>query len=137
MGSRQSRVAAHEPADVDAGAGADAALVQKATIPVDPRYEKKKVNVLGKQMAYCEAGTPGNGKETHTTVFTHGNPTSSYMWRNVMPHCEHFVGVRLIAPDLIGMGASDKLDNIDDANRYSLKEQSRYFAAFLEALRVA
>ena len=135
MGSRQSRVAAHEPADVDASAGADAALVQKATIPVDPRYEKKKVNVLGKKMAYCEAGTSGTA--THTIVFIHGNPTSSYMWRNVMPHCEHFVGVRLIAPDLIGMGASDKLDNIDDVNRYSLKEQSRYFAAFLEAVGIS
>ena len=143
MGSRQSRVAANDragagaDADADASAGADAALVGAAAIPADPRYEKKKVNVLGKQMAYCEAGSLGPGEATHTLVFVHGNPTSSYMWRNVMPHCEHLPGVRLIAPDLIGMGASDKLDNVDDANRYSLKEQSRYFSAFLQAAGVS
>eukprot|EP00944_MAST-04C_sp_MAST-4C-sp1_P008277 g8277.t1 len=63
------------------------------------------------------------------------------MWRNVMPHCEDLVGpsgdkVRLIAPDLIGMGASDKLDNIEDPDRYSLAEQSKYFSAFLESVNV-
>ena len=58
-----------------------------------------------------------------------------------MPHCEDLVGpsgdkVRLIAPDLIGMGASDKLDNIEDPDRYSLAEQSKYFSAFLESVNV-
>ena len=82
------------------------------SISAEPRYEKKFVGVLGKQMAYVECNPPAG--DTHDTiVFVHGNPTSSYMWRNVMPHCEDLVGpsgdkVRLIAPDLIGMGASDK-----------------------------
>ena len=110
------------------------------SISAEPRYEKKFVGVLGKQMAYVECNPPAG--DTHDTiVFVHGNPTSSYMWRNVMPHCEDLVGpdgnkVRLIAPDLIGMGASDKLDNIEDPDRYSLAEQSKYFSAFLESVSV-
>ena len=48
--------------------------------------------------------------ERDPIVFVHGNPTSKYMWRNVMPHCES-VG-RVIAVDLIGMGESEKLDNV-------------------------
>ena len=76
-----------------------------------------------------------------TIVFVHGNPTSSYLWRNVMPHCEELVGldggnVRLIAPDLIGMGDSEKLDIVDGPKRYSLKAQSKYFSAFLKAVNV-
>ena len=91
-------------------------------------------------MAYVECNPP-TGDTHDTIVFVHGNPTSSYMWRNVMPHCEDLVGpdgnkVRLIAPDLIGMGASDKLDNIEDPDRYSLAEQSKYFSAFLESVSV-
>ena len=112
------------------------------TIPAEPRYEKKFVSVLGKRMAYVECTSPAGSTDTQDTiVFCHGNPTSSYMWRNVMPHCEELKGldggnVRLIAPDLIGMGASEKLDNVDEPRRYSLKQQSRYFSAFLEAVNV-
>mmetsp|Transcript_59012 Transcript_59012/g.80589 ORF Transcript_59012/g.80589 Transcript_59012/m.80589 type:complete len:335 (-) Transcript_59012:330-1334(-) len=119
MGSRQARI---EEADAS----------QAADIPAEPRYEKKKVAVLGKQMAYYEAGS---GASEETIIFVHGNPTSSYMWRNVMPHCEGLG--RLIAPDLIGMGESEKLGNVDDADRYSMKEQSRYFSAFLDAVGVS
>jgi len=113
------------------------------SIPAEPRYEKKFVSVLGKRMAYVEAhaSSQGSSDTQDTIVFVHGNPTSSYMWRNVMPHCEELKGidggnVRLIALDLIGMGASEKLDNFDDPRRYSLKEQCTYFSAFLEALNV-
>lgn len=110
------------------------------TIPCESKYEKKYVSVLGKQMAYVE-GTASSSSNADTIVFCHGNPTNSYMWRNVMPHCEDLIGldggnVRLIAPDLIGMGASDKLDNIDDLTRYNMKEQFKYFSAFLEAVNV-
>lgn len=108
------------------------AVSQASAISAESRYEKKKVGVLGKHMAYCEFGSCA---DKETIVFVHGNPTSSYMWRNVMPHCEG-IGCRLIAPDLIGMGDSDKLDNVNDVDRYSLKEQSRYFSAFLEAVGV-
>ena len=59
--------------------------------------QKRFVNVLGRKMAYIERG------EGHPIVFTHGNPTSSFLWRNVLPHVERS-GRRLIAPDLIGMG---------------------------------
>jgi haloalkane dehalogenase len=106
------------------------------TIPVEPRYEKKTVSVLGKLMAYYEVG--GGGADAipqDTIIFVHGNPTSSYMWRNVMPHCEG-PGRRLLAPDLIGYGGSQKLDDVDDKDRYSLKEQIKYFSAFLEAVGV-
>ena len=62
---------------------------------------KQFATVKGRRMAYIETG------EGDPIVFLHGNPTSSYLWRNVMPHLEG--RGRLIAPDLIGMGDSDKL----------------------------
>mmetsp|Transcript_18451 Transcript_18451/g.32272 ORF Transcript_18451/g.32272 Transcript_18451/m.32272 type:complete len:339 (+) Transcript_18451:105-1121(+) len=117
-------------------------ILPSFAIPSEPRYEKKFVSVLGKQMAYVEGTSSSSIDDTQDTiVFVHGNPTSSYMWRNVMPHCEKLKGldagdVRLIAPDLIGMGASQKLENIDDPQRYSMKEQFKYFSAFLEAVNV-
>ena len=95
---------------------------------VAPRYETKYVSVLGKQMAYFEVGSGD------PIVFVHGNPTNKYMWRNVMAHCESLG--RLIAPDLIGMGESEKLNNVENLERYSLMEQSRYLTAFLEAVGV-
>ncbi len=64
------------------------------------RYEKKRTNVKGLAMAYVETG----GGDP--IVFLHGNPTSSYLWRNIIPHVEHLG--RCIAPDLIGMGDSGK-----------------------------
>jgi len=65
-------------------------------ISAKPYRRKTFATVMGKRMAYVEHGS------SDTIVFQHGNPTSSYLWRNVMPHC---VGLgRLIACDLIGMG---------------------------------
>ena len=58
-------------------------------------------NVNGKRMAYVDEG------QGDAIVFAHGNPTSTYLWRNVMPHLEGLG--RLVACDLIGMGGSDKL----------------------------
>ncbi|WP_282610103.1 haloalkane dehalogenase [Pelagibius sp. Alg239-R121] len=91
------------------------------------RYKKQFKTILGKQMAYIDEGTGD------PIVFLHGNPTSSYLWRNVMPHLEG--RGRLIAIDMIGMGDSDKLDNTSDGN-YSLAENSTYTFALLEALGV-
>ena len=66
-------------------------------------FPKNHVTVAGKRMAYAELGA---GEPVF--LFLHGNPTSSYLWRNVMP--EMAALGRCIAPDLIGMGDSDKLD---------------------------
>jgi haloalkane dehalogenase len=91
------------------------------------RYTKQYKTVLGKQMAYIEEG------EGDPIVFLHGNPTSSYLWRNVMPYLEG--KGRLIAPDLIGMGDSEKLDN-SDAQSYTYVEHRKYLFALLESLGV-
>ena len=94
-------------------------------ISAAPFGPKKFATVKGKRMAYVESGS-GNA-----IVFQHGNPTSSYLWRNVMPHC---VGLgRLIACDLIGMGDSDKLEN-SGPQRYSYAEQRDYLFALLDQL---
>ena len=61
---------------------------------------KQRVKVLDSEMAYTEAG----GGDP--IVFLHGNPTSSYLWRNVIPHVAGLG--RCLAPDLIGMGDSGK-----------------------------
>ena len=64
---------------------------------------KQFVEIRGKKMAYVEMG------EGDPIVFQHGNPTSSYLWRNIMPHLAD--QGRCIAVDLIGMGDSEKLDD--------------------------
>ena len=79
--------------------------------------QKSYADVGGKRMAYIDEG------QGDAIVFQHGNPTSSYLWRNVLPSC---VGLgRLIAPDLIGMGDSDKLDNVS-SDSYSYMEHRQY-----------
>lgn len=90
-------------------------------------YEKKLVEVLGHQMAYVEAGTGD------PIVFLHGNPTSSYLWRNVIPHLENLG--RCVAPDLLGMGDSHK-QYPSGAGTYRFLEHSSYLDALLEVLDV-
>jgi haloalkane dehalogenase len=92
------------------------------------RYEKKRVNVLGREMAYVETGSGD------PIVLLHGNPTSSYLWRNVIPHLQELG--RCIAPDLIGMGGSEKLP-ASGPGSYTLVEHSRYLDALLEELSVS
>jgi haloalkane dehalogenase len=86
---------------------------------------RKHANVLGQQMAYMEQGSG------RTILFLHGNPTSSFLWRNVMPAVAS--RGRCLAPDLIGMGDSDKLDG-DDPDRYSFATHQRYLDALLDQL---
>ena len=93
----------------------------------ETRYEKKRVQVLGHTMAYVEVG------QGDPIVFLHGNPTSSYLWRHIMPHVEALG--RCIAPDLIGMGDSDKLAP-SGSERYRLVEHREYLDALLDALEV-
>ncbi|WP_405597543.1 MULTISPECIES: haloalkane dehalogenase [unclassified Pseudoalteromonas] len=91
------------------------------------RYAKKFKTVLDKKMAYIDEG------EGDPIVFLHGNPTSSYLWRNIMPYMQG--QGRLIAIDMIGLGDSQKLDNTHDGS-YSLAENSKYTFALLDALGV-
>lgn len=88
---------------------------------------KQFINVLGKRMAYTEMG------EGDPIVFLHGNPTSSYLWRNIMPHAKSLG--RCVAIDLIGMGDSDRLDN-SGPDRYTFVEHRDYLDAALEALGI-
>jgi len=83
----------------------------------------KRVEVLGSQIAYVDTG------EGPVVLFQHGNPTSSYLWRNVIPHVAPHA--RCIAADLIGMGHSDK-----PALAYRVEDHARYFEAFIEALKL-
>ena len=90
-------------------------------------HAKKEIIVKGKTMSYVEMG------EGDPIIFQHGNPTSSYLWRNVMPHLQD--QGRCIAIDLIGMGDSDKLDN-PDASSYTFVQHRDYLDGALEALGV-
>jgi haloalkane dehalogenase len=86
---------------------------------------KKTVDVLGSDMAYHERG------EGAPVLFLHGNPTSSYLWRDVIPELEGYG--RLIAPDLIGMGDSAKLQN-PGPDTYRFTTHRKYLAGFIDAV---
>jgi haloalkane dehalogenase len=94
--------------------------------PAAQPYAKKRfVDVKGRRMAVIDEG------EGKAIVFQHGNPTSSYLWRNVMPHCQGLG--RLVACDLIGMGDSDKLAPAG-TERYSYAEQREHLFALWDKL---
>lgn len=93
----------------------------------DHERPKKHLTVIGKSMAYCEMG------EGDPILFLHGNPTSSYLWRNIMPFAADLG--RCLAPDLIGMGDSDKLDN-PGPESYRFVEHRAYLDAWIEAVGV-
>lgn len=97
------------------------------SIAAGERYPKQYREVLGARMAYVEVGSGD------PIVFLHGNPTSSYLWRNVIPHCEGLG--RCIAPDLIGMGDSAKLSP-SGPDRYTFVEHRKYLDGLLDALGV-
>jgi haloalkane dehalogenase len=88
---------------------------------------KRFIKVLGRQMSYIEIG------RGIPIVFLHGNPTSSYLWRNILPFLEGCG--RLIALDLIGMGDSEKLSK-DEPDRYRFVGHRRYLEAFLHSVGV-
>ncbi len=96
-------------------------------IASEERYPKQNAQVLGKRMAYVETG------EGDPIVFLHGNPTSSYLWRNVIPHLEG--RGRCLAPDLIGMGDSEKLEKSGPGS-YRFVEHREYLDALLDQLDV-
>tara|TARA_B100000953_G_scaffold45295_1_gene34620 strand:+ start:762 stop:1637 length:876 start_codon:yes stop_codon:yes gene_type:complete len=86
---------------------------------------KKKILINNKSIAYVDSGSGD------PIIFLHGNPTSSYLWRNITPHLE--TQGRCISIDLIGMGDSDKLDNPDE-NSYLFEEHYHYLSAAIESL---
>lgn len=103
-------------------------FAQSFTPAVDMPYEKKYVEVNGSNMAYVDEG------EGPVVLFLHGNPTSSYLWRNIIPFVlDNIPAVtsqyRAIAPDLIGMGDSDKPDI-----GYTFAEHADYLDGFIAAL---
>jgi haloalkane dehalogenase len=93
------------------------------TAAADP-HERRRVKVLDSEMAYVDVG------QGDPIVFLHGNPTSSYLWRNVIPHVTG--QGRCLAPDLIGMGTSGK-----PACAYRFVDHARYLDAWFDALGLA
>ena len=87
--------------------------------------KKQTISINNKNIAYTESGSGD------PIIFLHGNPTSSYLWRNITPHLES--QGRCICIDLIGMGDSDKLDNPDE-NSYQFEEHYHYVNAAIESL---
>lgn len=88
---------------------------------VDP-HPRRRVSVLDTEMSYVDTG------EGDPVVFLHGNPTSSYLWRNIIPYVSPFA--RCLAPDLIGMGRSGK----SPARSYLFVDHMRYLDAWFDAL---
>ena len=88
-------------------------------ISPDFPFESKFLEVNGSKIHYVDVG------EGDTILFLHGQPTSSYLWRNIIPHLQH--NARCIAPDLIGMGKSDKPDIA-----YTFEDHYDYLEKFIE-----
>jgi haloalkane dehalogenase len=87
--------------------------------------QKKSENINGVRMTYVDVG------EGDAIVFLHGNPTSSFLWRNVIPHLSD--RYRCIAPDLVGMGDSAKLPSSGPTS-YRFVEHREYLNGLLESL---
>ncbi len=92
-----------------------------------PYANKKKITINNKVMSYIDEG------EGDAIIFQHGNPTSSYLWRNIMPYLEG--QGRLIACDLIGMGDSEKITN-SGSKSYSYFEHREFLFELLEKLNI-
>jgi haloalkane dehalogenase len=96
--------------------------MSEATIsPVDPNL-RKRVAVLGTELAYVDVGAGD------PIVFLHGNPTSSFLWRNIIPHLG--ASARCLAPDLIGMGDSGK----SSSGEYRFVDHAQHLDAWFDAL---
>ena len=89
------------------------------------KYTKKYKDINNSKMAFIDEGSGD------TFLFLHGNPTSSFLWRNIAPHVED-IG-RIVIPDLIGMGDSDKLEGVDNPG-YKYHGQYSYLTALMDEL---
>ena len=94
--------------------------------PEDP-HPRRRVDLGGVQMAYVDTGGADSENEG-AVVFLHGNPTSSYLWRNIIPHVAS--QARCLAPDLMGMGESDGTPD----GSYRFADHSRYLDAWFDAV---
>jgi haloalkane dehalogenase len=101
---------------------------ENVVIASKPYAKLKYREIKGRRMAYIDEG------EGDAIIFQHGQPTSSYVWRNVLPHLEGMG--RLIASDLIGMGGSDKLDPSLGPDRYSLPSHRSYLFELWDQLNL-
>ena len=97
-----------------------------ATLSAEP-LSKSYATVNGKRMAYHDSGSGD------AVVFLHGNPTSSYLWRNIVPHVSPLA--RVVVPDLIGQGDSDKLDDTGP-DSYRFVEHREYLDGLLDQLHL-
>jgi len=93
----------------------------KREISADFPFESKYVEVKGSKMHYIDEG------EGDVILFLHGNPSASYLWRNIIPHLKG--SGRCIAVDLIGMGKSDQPDI-----EYGYTDEAAYLEAFIDSL---
>jgi len=91
------------------------------------KYTKKYTDVNNKKMAYVDEGSG------ETFLFLHGNPTSSFLWRNIAPHVEDLG--RIVMPDLIGMGDSEKLVGVDNPE-YKYHGQYGYLTSLIDELNL-
>lgn len=99
------------------------------TTPLPKQYTDVEVDGTSKRMAYYDSGpVDGTGR---TFVFLHGNPTSSYLWRNIIPRVAHLG--RCVAPDLIGQGDSERLDDVGP-DSYTLVEHRAWLDGLLDRL---
>ena len=94
--------------------------------PQDP-HPRLSADVGGIEMAYVDTEAP-NAASSGAAVFLHGNPTSSYLWRNIIPHVSPLT--RCLAPDLVGMGESDATPD----GSYRFADHSRYLDAWFDAV---
>ncbi len=113
--SRRARL----DSDQDASAGSRARVLASAAV--------QRVELLGTHIAYRESGDPA----ARPVVFLHGNPTSSYLWRSVIPEVEPVA--RCYAPDLAGMGDSGE-SRTEGEERYTFADHARHLEAFLDVL---
>ena len=97
----------------------------ESDISANDPYERYSVSVLDSEMAYVDTG---DGDSEEAVVFLHGNPTSSYLWRNIIPHVAPLA--RCLAPDLIGMGDSGKSGD----GSYRFVDHRKYLDAWLDAV---
>src|SRR5205085_3691703 len=102
-----------------------AAIAERTHHMSEQPLSKKSIDVFGRRMAYHERG------EGTPVLLLHGNPTSSYLWRDVIPELEGHG--RMIAPDLIGMGESEKLPD-PGPDTYSFATHRKYLDAFIDAV---